>query len=105
MTFEGCIIPIVFAATDELAAKVQDESSLEVDLLAMGLHAEHVGGEGGLEQIGQRRGGPAVDQLSRRPMRVGKPADEGAEPGGNGGCAELDLVREIGRASCRERGC
>src|SRR3546814_13011081 len=55
----------------------QDESSLEVDLLAMGLHAEHVGGEGGLEQIGQRRGGPAVDQLSRRPMRVGKPAEGG----------------------------
>src|SRR3546814_9733192 len=59
----------------------------------MGLHAEHVGGEGGLEQIGQRRGGPAVDQLSRRPMRVGKPAEEGAEPGGNGGCADLALVR------------
>src|SRR3546814_6476021 len=70
-----------------------DESSLEVDLLAMGLHAEHVGGEGGLEQIGQRRGGPAVDQLSRRPMRVGKTAEEGAEPGGNGGCADLALVR------------
>src|SRR3546814_10274692 len=94
MTFEGCIIPIVFAATDELAAKVQDESSLEVDLLAMGLHAEHVGGEGGLEQIGQRRGGPAVDQLSRRPMRDGKPAEEGAEPGGNGGGADrLDEQR------------
>src|SRR3546814_20312060 len=26
-------------------------------------------------------------------MRVGKPAEEGAEPGGNGGCADLALVR------------